>query len=221
MRYAHSKPARPHRGHAPHAAGRWCPMRPLPPSLAAAIYRAAGPIAERGLDQTKSEDIAAAVGVPKATLYYYFISKEEILAHLLAEMLRLVKNAVADAATTPASARDRLTAVVHAQLEVMFQHPSMCRALIGELGRAGRIPEIADGIRAAFHTPVAQLITQGTHDGTIRPGTDPATAASILFGAVTITGLTHLVDQDNTHPSHIADNLLAILLPGLAPPGQA
>lgn len=191
--------------------------RSLPRSLATRLYRAAEPIAERGLDQTTMEDIATASGVAKATLYYHFAGKEDILAFLLGEMLRLVRDAVASAMTTPGTARQRLAAIVHAQLSVMFAHPAICQTLVGDLGRAGRIPEIADAIRAAFHTPVERLIVEGASDGTLRATIDPATASSVLFGAVTVTGLTHLIDRDGAPAAQVAENVLGMVLTGLGP----
>ncbi len=48
--------------------------------IADRLPAAAALSAERGLNDTKIEDVAAATGVPEATLYYYFAGKEDILA---------------------------------------------------------------------------------------------------------------------------------------------
>jgi AcrR family transcriptional regulator len=194
-------------------------MRRVPAPLAARLYAAAGPIADRGLDETKIEDIATATGVPKATLYYYFTGKDEILAFLLSEMLTLMEGEVAVAVAAPDSARERLAAVVRAQLIVMFDHPDICRALIGDLGRAGRVPEIADAIRNAFHQPVEQLLRDGQADGSLRFLDDPAGAATAVFGAVTMSGLAHLVQPDQADPHTVANAVLDALIAGVeAPP---
>ncbi len=190
-------------------------MRRLPAALARQVYAAATPIADHGLDQTKIEDIADATGVPKATLYYYFDGKEQILAFLLAEMLSIAEGEVAVAAAAPGPARERLTAVVEAQVKAMFDHPAICRALIGELGRAGRVPEIATAIRSAFHVPVERLLREGEEDGSLRHLGDPAGAASAIFGAVTLSALDHLVGHDNPDPHAVASATLDVLLNGL------
>ena len=65
-------------------------MRELPVQLATKLYGAAELIADQGLDNTKIDDIAEASGVPKATLYYYFTGKEEILAFLLKDLLTAI-----------------------------------------------------------------------------------------------------------------------------------
>lgn len=190
-------------------------MREVPGSIAARLPAAAELFADRGLDQTKIEDIAAATGVPKATLYYYFTGKEEVLAFLFQDLLRSVADEVAIAVQTDGSARERLIRVVHAQLTVMADQPAVCRALIGELGRAGRMPAIAAAIRAAYHAPVVQLLREGGADGSLAAVADVDAAALMVFGAVTVTGLSHLIAGDGIAVDDAARALVAVLLEGL------
>ena len=91
-------------------------MRTVPTSIAAKLPRAAELIAERGLDQTKIEELAEVTGIPKATLYYYFAGKEEILVFLLRDLLTQVADAVAIGAESEGTAAERLAMVVRAQL---------------------------------------------------------------------------------------------------------
>jgi TetR/AcrR family transcriptional regulator len=58
-------------------------MRELPNGMRDELLNAAQLFADQGLDATKMEDIAATTGVPKATLYYYFKSKEDTIDLLL------------------------------------------------------------------------------------------------------------------------------------------
>lgn len=58
-------------------------MRKIPAQISERLPAAAELFAERGLNDTKIEDVAATTGIAKATLYYYFAGKEEILAFLL------------------------------------------------------------------------------------------------------------------------------------------
>jgi TetR/AcrR family transcriptional regulator len=189
-------------------------MRPLPSTIASTLPKVAELFAERGLDQTKMEDVAQAAGVAKATLYYYFAGKEEILAHLLADTLRAVTDAVAIALETDGDAATRLEAVIDAQLRVMNDHPAACRALISELGRAGRIPEIVLALDSAYYAPLAQLLAEGAADGSLRQVEEVSEAAAAIFGAVTITGLHYLI-QEKPIPVAAATRVSALLLQGL------
>lgn len=189
-------------------------MRSLPSTIASKLTSAAELFAERGLDQTKMEDVAQATGVPKATLYYYFAGKEEILAHLLSDTLQAITDAVAIALEADGDAANRLHGVIDAQLRVMNDHPSACRALISELGRAGRMPEIVVALDTAYYGPVAQVLAEGAADGSLRRVGDVGEAVAAIFGAVTITGLHHLV-QGKPIPTTAAAHVTALLMHGL------
>jgi TetR/AcrR family transcriptional regulator len=192
-------------------------VRPVPTSIAQRLTPAAELFADRGLDQTKIEDVADATGIAKATLYYYFSGKEDILAFLLRDTLVSVTDAVAIAAAADGTARERLIGVLAAQLEVMAEQPAVCRALIADLGRAGRIPDIAQAIVDAFYTPVERLLREGAAEGSLRTVDDPLATAVAIFGAVTISGLSHLVLAGGIAVDQVANRLTELLLVGLDP----
>ncbi|MGX5653204.1 TetR/AcrR family transcriptional regulator [Geodermatophilus nigrescens] len=190
-------------------------MREVPVQIAARLPAAAELFADRGVEHTKMEDVAAATGVPKATLYYYFSGKEEILAFLFQDVLRHVADQVAIAATGGGSARERLVGVVRAQLAAMSEQPAVCRALTGELSRAGRVPALAAAIQAAYHAPVVELLRQGAEDGSLARVADTDAAALMVFGAVTVTGLSHLIAGGTIGVDEATGALVAVLLDGL------
>lgn len=163
--------------------------RKLPSKIASQLYAAAELIAERGLEATRMDDISEATGIPKATLYYHLEGKNAVLEFLLADLLDLIGGAVAVATSGGGTASERLRAAISAQISVMLEHPHLCQALVGDLGRATRLPDLALALEAAFLSPIQHLLEQGVSDGSLRPVDDPATAASSIFGAVTMTGL--------------------------------
>ncbi|HVW32852.1 MAG TPA: TetR/AcrR family transcriptional regulator [Acidimicrobiia bacterium] len=193
-------------------------MRVIPEGITERLEAAARVFADQGFDQTRIEDLAEATGVPRATLYYYFAGKEDILAWLLRRMLAEVAEVVAGAAAGGGPARVRLEAVLRAKIDVMARHPATCRALIADLGRAGRIPDIAEAIQVAFHQPVRRLLAEGEADGSLRAVDDPETAASAFYGAVT-TAAAHFVVADNrVDPDRVAAEVTRFVLGGLGAP---
>ena len=192
-------------------------MRAVPISIAQRLTPAAELFADRGLDQTKIEDVADATGVPKATRYYYFSGKEDLLAFLLRDTLAAMADAVAIAADGDDDARHRLRSVLTAQLDVMAQQPAVCRALIADLGRAGRIPDIAQAIADAFYRPVERLLREGAEEGSLRAVDNPTAAAVAVFGAVTISGLSHLVLGGGVPVPEVVGELTDVLFTGLDP----
>jgi TetR/AcrR family transcriptional regulator len=193
-------------------------MRVVPEGIAERMEAAARVFADHGFDQTRIEDLAEATGIPRATLYYYFAGKEDILAWLLRRMLADVTDAVAVAVAGEGTARDRLEAVVRAKVEVMAQHPAICRALIADLGRAGRIPDISAAIQTAFHHPVRHLLAEGEADGTLRRVGDPETVASAVYGAITTAANHYLVADNRLDTDRVTTVVTTFLLAGLGAP---
>ena len=196
-------------------------VRKLPAKLASQLYGAAQLIAERGLDGTKIDDIAEATGIPKATIYYHLDGKNGVLAFLLGDLLDLIAGEVGVAVSTAEDARTRLEAAVAAQLGVMVEHPFLCRALVGDLGRATRLPDLAEALRSAFYEPIEKLLAEGVADGSLRQVPDPQHVALSIFGAITVAGLTVAVEGPQGNPEEAASRastaICDLLLHGLAP----
>jgi len=192
-------------------------LRPVPDAIAERLPLAASAFASRGFDGTRIDDIADATGIPKATLYYYFRGKQDVLAYLLTAMLGRTGELVKLVATGTGSARDRLVRVVRAQLGSMAEHPQLCQVLVLELGRVGRVPELAAAIDDAFHAPTRQLLADGLADQSLRPVADPDTVAAALFGAVAVTGLHNIVANGRLDDEHVAAEVLGLVLDGLSP----
>ncbi|AFC47058.1 MULTISPECIES: TetR/AcrR family transcriptional regulator [Mycobacterium avium complex (MAC)] len=192
-------------------------MRKIPAQISERLPAAAELFAERGLNDTKIEDVAATTGIAKATLYYYFAGKEEILAFLLEDVLQHVADEVTAIVEADGTAAQRLHAVISAQLRVMAQRPAVCRALIGELGRAARMPVIADMISTAYFEPVETLLRAGAADGSLVALDKPRAVASALFGAVTISALTYLITDDALNEDLIARTIHDVVFTGIRP----
>src|SRR3546814_13257449 len=89
----------------------------------------------------------------------------------------MIAGAVGVAVLSAEDARTRLEAAVVAQLGVMLEHPFLCRALVGDLGRATRLPELALALRAAVYEPTEQLLADGVADRWLRQVPQPRARA--------------------------------------------
>jgi AcrR family transcriptional regulator len=160
----------------------------LPDRVAEQLPAAAALFAARGVENTSVADIASATGIPRATLYYHFDDKQAVLAHLLARLLDRFAAEVTTAAAADADARSRLHAVVRAIVTVIAEEPDTCLVLLGDLSRAGRMPDIAAHIDRAFHRPLRRLLRDGAADHTLQV-TDVEHTAAAVFGAVVFAAL--------------------------------
>lgn len=81
------------------------------------LHEAARLFRDKGYERTTVRDLAAAVGIQSGSLFHHFRTKEEILRAVMVETIRLntaLMQAAVDAAKTH---RDKLQALIRAELE--------------------------------------------------------------------------------------------------------
>ena len=189
-------------------------VRPLPDDLAERIDLAAQVFADNGLDATRIEHLAKATGIPRATLYYYFPGKEHILTHLLSRTLRQMTAKLSAAAAEPGTGRERLTRLVREHLVFIGGHGPTYRLLFAELGRAASLVDIAAGVDLAIMSPIREALRDGQRDGSLRVD-DIGAATSIVYGAVLITGMQHLLIGSDRQLEDRATALIDVILSGI------
>jgi len=200
-------------------------MRKVPAQIASQLQNALPLIAEQGLEQTKIDEIADTSGVPKATLYYYFSGKEEILAFLFEDMLTAIADQATIAMGTEGNARQRLEHVVTTQIRLLVENQPLGAALIGDLGRVARTPSLIEALALAFYTPVENLLAEGVKDGSIRAIHNPLLGSMTIFGSVImsilVTVISPLASTTNIDeievPDDLAGDLLDVVMKGLEP----
>jgi len=196
-------------------------VRPVSKEMGEKLMAAADLFAERGLDATKTEDIAAATGIPKATIYYYFEGKEEVLSFIFGVVLDAVHDAVAGAVAGPGTAAQRLARVIEAHLQVFADYPKASQALHFDLGRAARAPEVAARSNESFIAPVTALLRDGVADGSFRPIPEPRLTAIALLGTIT-TAAIHVLAIEPTDPlESLVGVITPLVLDGLLPRSDA
>jgi AcrR family transcriptional regulator len=187
--------------------------RRVPAGLADKLTTAASGFAV-SFDDVGMEDIASASGIPRATLYYYFAGKDDVLGFLLRSMLDDLRESVAVALDAGGDARNRLAAVVRAQLAHLAANPAASQLLLMNLGRAGRLGDIATGIDTGFHAPVRRVLADGVASGEL-VDLDVELTASAFYGAVTIVGLRSLVITGGVDVDAITERLFPVFWSGV------
>jgi AcrR family transcriptional regulator len=178
---------------------------------------AADIIAERGLDDTKIDDIASVTGVPKATLYYYFEGKEEILSFIFGVVLDAVGEAVKMALGGSGTAANRLERVIECHLDVFSSMPKASQALHFDLGRAARRRELAARVGSSYLDPVAALLAEGVSDGSLRRVEDGRMTAVAILGATSTAAIHVLAIDDRSTLNELREVLVPMVLDGLRP----
>jgi TetR/AcrR family transcriptional regulator, cholesterol catabolism regulator len=81
------------------------------------LHEAAGLFRDKGYERTTVRDLAAAVGIQSGSLFHHFRTKEEILKAVMVETIRLNTALMQAAVEVADTNRDKLRALVRAELE--------------------------------------------------------------------------------------------------------
>jgi TetR/AcrR family transcriptional regulator, transcriptional repressor for nem operon len=102
---------------------------------------------QHGVERTTLADIAQAADVPAGNVYYYFKTKDEVIAAVIEAHAQQVKTALALIDTRHRSPRSRLKAFVReftAQGEIVAQYGCPLGSLCSELGKRVRQASFAE-----------------------------------------------------------------------------
>jgi TetR/AcrR family transcriptional regulator, regulator of autoinduction and epiphytic fitness len=140
-------------------------------------------LAEKGFDTMTVDEVAADVGIAKASLYKHFESKEELAA---AAMVRVLDQALARIEQLRerggASPVEQLEAVARWTMEVQLagempslpaQNSALRGALLSHRGYMDRLVQVSDRL--------GEWITAAQKDGSLDPGLPPELVLYTLF----------------------------------------
>lgn len=146
------------------------------------------------------EDVARLVGASRATLYYYFSGRDDLLSFLLTTHTQHGAQAVHDAVRPDDSPDKQLRAMVAALADYLGRHPGICAGLLGVLGGTGRMGEVLQANDARIATPLRELLARGRKTGAFAVDS-PADAANAILGALLLAVLGRsLSGADPTDP---------------------
>ena len=151
-------------------------------------------IAEHGLENFRTRQVAETAGIDAGTLHYHFPSKESMVQAVLD---RLVADFRVNRAT-PSFADSSLIEKLRVELRDVAlraqQSPEQFRMLVDLRIRATRDPAVASimgKLDETLHRRLLELLKRGAEDGTIRRDIDPELAALTLrtemLGLVVLT----------------------------------
>jgi TetR/AcrR family transcriptional regulator len=186
-------------------------MRNVPADIAHKLVTATGSLSAN-FDELRMEDIASASGVPRATLYYHFASKEDILAFLHDALLEAFRQNVRVPET--GDPRSRLTELVRRQLTHIAGHPAVTQLLVLNLGKLGKFSELAVSSAHPIVEPFRQILADGIASGDIRP-IDIDTVAVGLSDAVHTIGLRTALANGLDDATDLAERFVDVLWNGI------
>ena len=141
--------------------------------------------AERGFAETRLEDVAAAVGIRRASIVYYFADKpalyDAVLADVFGGLLARIEPVLQGAGTLA----ERAITAVSTWIDYVAERPSTARILLREVadGRVGREPPLVRHTRA-FYELIARVLEASANDPSETPSqVDAVHLASLVTGS--------------------------------------
>jgi AcrR family transcriptional regulator len=138
---------------------------------------------ERGFDGTNIGDIAASLGVTRSAIYYYFKSKQAILAKLTEDMTLLAGRQTTDASKTPAGEPDQqLSELVRRYATLILSNPQRFRVVErNEKNLPTQQQSYARTARRKVYENFSTVIERGIRTGHFQP-VDPRLSAFFIIG---------------------------------------
>lgn len=148
-------------------------------------------LAQHGLAGLTLVRLAEALGGSRMTLHRRGITREDVVARLSLLAVQEYQQAVWPALTGSRPARDRLDQALRATCTVADKHAKLLVGLYADDGGIFHDVEAAEpndqaaalATRAVFVEPLARLLRDGAHDGTLECA-DPDEMATVLFNQV-------------------------------------
>ncbi|MAG36138.1 MAG: hypothetical protein CL878_07835 [Dehalococcoidia bacterium] len=188
-------------------------MKTVPTELAERLYAQADQFLQDGA-HIRIDDVATATETPRATLYYYFSGKDDLLNFLIREKLDRAVNGIEVAVRGEGDVVERLVAALEAVLHTVDENPALCKALLTALAQSGTLGEVTLAADRAVFAPLRALLAEGQASGQLNV-TDPATTASALFGALSMVGVGQLMQSGQVNVDAIAHDVVPQMLHGI------
>jgi TetR/AcrR family transcriptional regulator len=151
---------------------------------AAVLAAAEALFAERGFAATRLEDVAARVGIRRASIVYYFPDKPALYHAVLADVFGELLARIEPALLGGGPLAERAAAAVSAWIDQLAARPSTARILLREVadGRPGHEPPITRHTRAFFEL-VERALAESHDDPSSDAKVDAVQLASLVAGS--------------------------------------
>jgi AcrR family transcriptional regulator len=172
-------------------------MRRPPPKLVQRLVSASEEVL-RPDQALRLEDVATLIGSARATLYYHFSGRDDLIAFLLEENLRAAAETIELAVTTAQPPPVvQLRSAITALAGFLGGQPGVCAGLLSFAGATGRLGTLMAAKDAALAAPLRKLLDEGAATGQFTIS-DSRDAANAILGAALIAMLTRWEDGRDT-----------------------
>lgn len=164
-------------------------------------------IGERGPAEVTVDEIAAAAGVSKGTVYYNFGSKSELIAQLLEYGVQLLESRLTPDESLPSL--EALEAVMGKTLDFFAEYPSFTQLLVSEMWRTpSEWRETLTLLRERLFSLAGLTFARVAAEYEVQDNVAPDIIVGMTLGAALVIGL----DRQVFHPERKRDEGVRALM---------
>ena len=167
----------------------------------------------RGLEAVTMDEIAAAAGVAKGTIYLYFRGKDNLIQTLVAQAGENILMGLETILATALSPKDKLQQVVAMLLDHLERERVLFPIYLRDImrgGRGGRLQELEE----KFLSQLTQLFAEGIAQGQFIPA-DPRLFTFLVRGLVRAVGHYQMAERREDAVKEALPVLSTLIFAGL------
>lgn len=170
-----------------------------------------------GYDGSSLDQVAAAAGITKSSLYYHLTGKEDLLTRGVDRAFDALFGVLDESAATGGRYAERLKHVVWRTVEITAQQLPEVALLLRVRGNTRAERHVLER-RREFDHQVAELFAAAQREGEIRSDIDSRLATRLLFG--TLNSITEWYRPGGTLTAQDAQCVYQMIFEGLLQPQQ-
>jgi AcrR family transcriptional regulator len=161
------------------------------------------------------EDIAVLIGSARATLYYHFSGRDDLVGFLLEEHLCVAAETIEQAVMAGQTPAVQLRSAITALVGFLGGQPGVCAGLLSFAGATGRLGSLMAAKDTKLAAPLRKLLDEGAATGQFTIS-DSRDAANAILGAAMIATLTRWEDGRDTQEPEFQQALIDQLVRSVA-----
>ncbi len=191
-------------------------MKKLPEDLANKLLDASHQMPEGSGFDVSVDEVARMADIPRATLYYYFSGKDDLVEFYLNDLMDRTRTAIQKAAASEGTTAERLATVMTAVIGAFAEYPRMCLELPGAIKAGQDHAVLMANMDRSVMAPFREVLIEGRGAGELS-FTDVEVAADAIMGALHMVSMKALIMNGTLDAQETADAVVPQLINGLLP----
>lgn len=191
-------------------------MKKVPEDLALRLLDASHKIPPGSGFDVSVDEVARLADIPRATLYYYFSGKEDLVDFYMNDLMDRTRIAIQKAAASEGSAPERLSRVMREVIGTFAEYPKMCLELPATIKGGEQHAAVMANMDRSVMTPFREVLIEGKATGELVLS-DVEMAADAIMGALHMVSIKSLLTTGTIEADDLSDRVIPLLINGLLP----